>query len=1446
MSSPGRYVRAPIYGSDREHSCESEDSLVFSPGRFVRISSPDENTVEYTGDWQDDPYAHYRTMVDSDRENRELRERVLELEKTITQILDFGKHRRKGNCSPEEVWIQNGSHEAPAVVEPVSTASVMAFDNSSQSIRWDNIKPFPKGVPASKMWKTWTKYYENFEIAASLSNANDPVKRSQLLYLSMGDDLQGIVRAAKLKPVPGEPDCYETFVRNIEEYLKGLTDISAEHDTFTSMYQEEKEPAVSFHARLREKVWLCGYSPSDQDRFVRTQLLKGLKNRKLARAARIYGYETNFVVQSATRDEALQPEPPKFEDPTSIMAVSRSFSRDGGLKRRRRNADEKAIGTKRFRGEVKPLLQRSERCSRCNRASHNGERCPSLDKTCFSCGRRGHFVATCRNKRVNVVQDRRGDSALLPIEDKTQQINALSFEDVLVDCTVGSSSKIKFLIDSGADSNVIGGDDWRQLEKQLEAGTVALVPIEISRERSLRAYAADKPMIVEHAFRANIQAIGSDTPIVSADFLVVMQGRCSLLGRNTASELKLLKVGADVYSCSHEDEDGVFPKMPGVKIKFCVDKSIPPEKNAYFNVPAAYRDAAKLRLQQMEKRGIIEKVLTAPQWISGMSAVPKGKEDFRLVVNMRAPNKAIKRQYFRLPLLDEMRVKLFGAKYFSKLDLSNAYYHLELSSESRDLTTFLTEDGMFRFTRLMFGVNCAPEIFQREMTRILDEVKNKIVYIDDILLFAETLEELRKTVALVLRILKMNNLTLNLSKCEFDKSRIRFLGHELGESGFNIEESKVKDIRKFRQPKTTSELRSFLGLASYVSPYIKNFADISAPLWAVVSSKSWSWGQEQEQAFELVKDRIVRCTASLGYFSENDKSFLYTDASPNALGAVLVQEDSKRTPRIISFASKALTVTEKKYPQNQREALAAVWAVEHFAYFLLGRHFTLRTDARGITFILNRSRETAKRALTRADGWALRLSPYNYDVEFVRGCENIADPSSRLYAGNDEAFDEDSSPWEIAHLEANAIQFLTEKEIKESTARDTTLQRVLDSLETGDWPKELQKFQTISNDLHSKEGMLVKSGCVVIPSELREKTLTVAHAGHPLAAKLKSILRKRVWWPGMAGDAERWVKSCVHCAVNGKPESRTPMERIFAPKAVWDTIAVDFNGPYLKYGGVSILVIIDLRSRYAIARPVKSTAIEHTTNVLNDVFRREGFPKAIKSDNGPPFNGEQYKQYCSDRGIQTIFSTPFFPQQNGLVESFMKVVNKAMSTAASSGTGYSEELQDAVNAYNAGVHSVIKVSPEEVMMGRKIKRGLPLLVYEKADYEDQQLDAKDHEVKVKGKAREDQRRGAKNSTVKPGDTVIVERLVKGKGDSRFNMKRFTVMTEKNGSLLLADDEGHTVKRHVSQTKKVHSWRNSSRMGIEEQAVTEPFRRPGRTTKAPSYLSDYVRHMEDKE
>lgn len=463
-------------------------------------------------------------------------------------------------------------------------------------------------------------------------------------------------------------------------------------------------------------------------------------------------------------------------------------------------------------------------------------------------------------------------------------------------------------------------------------------------------------------------------------------------------------------------------------------------------------------------------------------------------------------------------------------------------------------------------------------------------------------------------------------------------------------------------------------------------------------------------------------------------------------------------------------------------------------------------------------------------------------MEYIRGAENIADPPSRLYNGNDKAFDDNSSPWEIASLEANAVEFLTDNEIRTATSNDSILMEVISCLQSGTWPAHLRQYQQVEDDLTTRDGLLVKAGCVVIPTALRTTTLEVAHNGHPSAAKLKSILRQRVWWPGMSTEAQKWVESCETCAVNGKPEKPTPMQRVFAPKAVWETIALDFNGPYIKFGGVSILVIVDYRSRYLIARPVKSTSFEYTRKILDEIFDREGLPKAIKTDNGPPFNGEEYKNYCAKRGINAIYSTPLFPQQNGLVEGYMKVINKAMSSATINKTNYVEELREAIHAHNAAEHSIIKLPPEVVMSGRKIKRKLPLLEYGKVTINEELLNERDREAKLAGKKREDERRSARQSRVKPGDRVIIERQTRGKGESRFSSIKYTVMEEKNGTLTLSDGEGHVFKRHITQAKKVSNWRRSQLLGNDNNTsdsttVTE---RTTRERKPPAHLKDYIR------
>lgn len=189
-----------------------------------------------------------------------------------------------------------------------------------------------------------------------------------------------------------------------------------------------------------------------------------------------------------------------------------------------------------------------------------------------------------------------------------------------------------------------------------------------------------------------------------------------------------------------------------------------------------------------------------------------------------------------------------------------------------------------------------------------------------------------------------------------------------------------------------------------------------------------------------------------------------------------------------------------------------------------------------------------------------------------------------------------------------------------------------------------------------------------------------------------------------------------------------------------------------------------------------------------------------------------------------------------------------MAAATASNANYVEELKKAINAHNAAAHSITNVPPEEVMYGRKIKRGLPLVQHGKSDYDENLLERKDREEKLASKFREDSKRGARQCRVKPGDEVVVERHNRSKGDSRFSPTKYTVIKERNGSLILNDRDGKVTKRHVTQTKKVGQWREShhstatptpeKQSNIEKPSL-EPLQRPSRERRAPAFLHDYV-------
>lgn len=1018
-----------------------------------------------------------------------------------------------------------------------------------------------------------------------------------------------------------------------------------------------------------------------------------------------------------------------------------------------------------------------------------------------------------------------------------------------------------FLIDSGADANVIAERDWEALAE----GKAEFLELDKNPKAKLIGYAAKSGLEIVCSFKAWVEVCDAVKPRTLTEFFVVRGGTKSLLGRKASMSMRLLEVGLLVNAV--ETEAAEFPSIPGVTVEFDIDKSVKPVCQTYVSIPAHFWVPSIVRIKKMAETKIIERVFVAPRWISGLSAVPKGKGDFRLVVNMRGPNRAIRRQYYRMPRLDEMKTKLYGARWFTKLDLSSAFHHLKLSEEAKEMTTFMAPDGMYRFTRLVFGVNCAPEIFQREMEKILGNMEGVLVYIDDVLIFAKDPETLEQTTEAVLRKLKANNLSLNTEKCEYRKESLTFLGHRVSASGMNIDEVKVEDVKNFREPQNGSELKSFLGLVNYVRDFIPNFSDLTAPLRDVDGMGKFKWGTAQAQAFEDVKKEIVQCTVTQGYFNLEDDTELYTDASGVAIGAVLVQTDKSGGQRIISFASKSLTSAERNYPQPHREALAIVWGVEHFHYYLLGAKFVIKTDAEGVKFIFDKSATKAKRFLQRAERWAMRLAEYDYTIVAIKGADNIADPPSRLCETrtDPEPFEEPEMPGEVARLEINLledIQFTADHmpilEVKMATEGCDELKRVRRCLETKKWGQDLAIYATVADRLEVVDGLVLNNGLIVVPKALRAKALAIAHQGHLGMSKTKSILKERVWWPHMYRAVDDWVAACRACVLKGRNHPPPPMMRTILPEGPWDYLAIDYCGPFASLGDIHFVGLVDYYSRFIVIAPAKSTGWKHLEPILTELFERFGNPLMVKSDNGPPFSGDAYKTFLQQRGIEPTFSWPLNPQQNGAAEATMKHINDAIQSGAVEGAGAMEAIRKRVRAHNSAVHRETHQIPDEVMYGRRLRRGLPLARDTKVTIDDQEMRQRDWDSKQKRKESEDRRRRAKDPDVEVGDKVFLERGAKRKGETNFDPTEMVVVARSGGDLTMRAPDGQEVRRDITKAKKVPTNESvgvppASRVvdvGNEENPANPPTGtdlsapgaaepRPQRTRTMPRKFGDFI-------
>ena len=392
-------------------------------------------------------------------------------------------------------------------------------------------------------------------------------------------------------------------------------------------------------------------------------------------------------------------------------------------------------------------------------------------------------------------------------------------------------------------------------------------------------------------------------------------------------------------------------------------------------------------------------------------------------------------------------------------------------------------------------------------------------------------------------------------------------------------------------------------------------------------------------------------------------------------------------------------------------------------------------------------------------------------------------------------------------MATNAVpKSMTLDEIRTATAGDPTLREVMKAVQTGRWDKPgVEGFARFAAEISVTDGIVLRGHRIIVPHQLRVRVINIAHQSHQGMVRTKQCIRVEVWFPGIDSAVEEMVKSCIPCqASNPRSSSREPIQATPLPPEPWMCLSMDFAGPFQS--GDYLLVVIDEYSRYPEVEIISSTAASSVIPKLDNVFARQGFPTVVKTDNGPPFKGQEFAQFAEACGFKHRKVTPLHPEANGEAERFMRTVNQAIRAAVAEGKNWKTVLPAFLRLYRATPHAATKISPFEALTGRKMKYGLPNLQPKTSLSRQPQnihthLFQNDEKAKLKMATYADARRHTQASSLKPGDQVLVRQKKITKLTPPFSPSPYEVV-KKNGSMVTARRGDHEVVRNSSHFKPV--------------------------------------------
>jgi hypothetical protein len=443
-----------------------------------------------------------------------------------------------------------------------------------------------------------------------------------------------------------------------------------------------------------------------------------------------------------------------------------------------------------------------------------------------------------------------------------------------------------------------------------------------------------------------------------------------------------------------------FTEKPGLCKFGCheinVSADFKPKQLKAYRVPELLKPEVARQIQELLDTGFIRP--SSSPMASPIVCVLKGKQGaggVRVCCDFRYVNKYTTGDAFPTPDINDVIHRVGRAKYISTWDAKSGYWQIRVKPEHVYLTAFITDFGLFEWLRMPFGLKCASNSFIRSVQQIVQPIRDfSDSYVDDLATFSYEWGEHVKHVRLFLCEIRKSGLTLNLSKCEFAKPEVSFVGHVIGSGKHGPDPEKVATVERMPTPTTKKGIRQVLGFFSYFRSYLDSFAETARPLTELTKKhvpNQVPWSSIHQEAFEALRRKL--CEATKLHTVEYGKPFgLLVDASGIAVGCCLIQWTSGGLEKPIAFASAKLTDTQRAWATIEREAYAVIFALRKFRTFIFGAKIVVFSDHNPLTYLNDCVPKSSK--LTR---WSLGLQEFDLQFVFKVGRTNsAADYLSRL------------------------------------------------------------------------------------------------------------------------------------------------------------------------------------------------------------------------------------------------------------------------------------------------------------------------------------------------------------------------------------------------------------------------------------------------------------------